>query len=287
MRAEHGDALVLVWGSDEDTAAACNEVALRAREATVGVPNDTRQALKDGTNGFERVLPGADRMYPDTDLPPLAIRAERLERVRAGLPEPVWERAARYRDLRLPGDTVHPLTDPRWGALFDRVRTQFGLDPVFLAVTLVQRLRDLRRRFVPVDTLTDDEITAVLEAYAKGLLSREGVVGVLRLVAEHPPVPGASGPARVAAVFADHRLTPLGPGEVEQALAIVLGRLDCRWFKKPQQKCRWLTGELMHELRGRLSGAEALRLVHERLRVPLGPGRPAARGSAQTQAARR
>ena len=34
------------------------EIVERANEARVGVPNETRQALPDGTTGFERILPG-------------------------------------------------------------------------------------------------------------------------------------------------------------------------------------------------------------------------------------
>ena len=113
MRAESGDELILVWGDEADTTTACHEIALRAREATQGIPNDTRQALKDGTNGFERVLPGAERMYPDTDLPPLAIEQARLDRIQVRLPEPIWDREARYRKLHLPADTLHPLLAAR------------------------------------------------------------------------------------------------------------------------------------------------------------------------------
>ena len=53
---ETSDTLVLVWGDPRDADTACEEILNRAREATVGVPSDTRQGLKDGTNGFERVL---------------------------------------------------------------------------------------------------------------------------------------------------------------------------------------------------------------------------------------
>ena len=56
-----GDVLILVWGNQRDTETACQEIAIRAEEATVGIPSDTRQPLKDGTNGFERVLPGVRR----------------------------------------------------------------------------------------------------------------------------------------------------------------------------------------------------------------------------------
>ena len=58
---------------EEDAETAAREIVIRARDAVAGVPGETRQALDDGTNGFERILPGADRMYPDTDLPPIGI----------------------------------------------------------------------------------------------------------------------------------------------------------------------------------------------------------------------
>jgi glutamyl-tRNA(Gln) amidotransferase subunit E len=283
MRAGNGDALILVWGNPQDTLTACHEIAQRAKETTIGIPNDTRQALKDGTNGFERVLPGADRMYPDTDLPPLEIRQERLEHVAALLPEPPWERAARYRGLRLPPDVTGTLMLPRWGTLYERILSELSLNPIFVAVTLVQRLKHLRRAFVPVETLTDDEIFAIFDAHAKGLLGREAVTDVLRLVAQHPPVPGAAGPARVAAVIADHRLASLSPAELDEAVSQRLSWLDKRKFASPQQTCRWMVGQLRRAFGGRASGIDVVRRVHERLQVPVVPRRRPACSVAETQ----
>ena len=34
------------------------------------MPFETRQPFEDGHTDFERILPGPDRMYPDTDSPP-------------------------------------------------------------------------------------------------------------------------------------------------------------------------------------------------------------------------
>lgn len=268
MRADHGDALMLVWGNQEDTETACHEIALRAREATIGIPNDTRQAYKDGTNGFERVLPGAERMYPDTDLPPLAIEQGRLDRIGTGLPEFVWEREARYRTLRLPADVIVALCAPRWAKLFDRLTGELKLKPRFVAVMLVQRLKALRRAGLPVDSVTDDEIHAVFEAHAKGLLSREGVPYALGLVAQHPPVAGGSGAARVAAVFSEHNFSPLSDAELDEAISRRLAKLDNRAFRAVVQKARALCGQLMHDFAGRVAGAKVVQRVRTRLKVP-------------------
>ncbi len=265
MRADHGDALLLVWGNAADTETACQEIALRAKEATIGVPNDTRQAYKDGTNGFERVLPGAERMYPDTDLPPLAIRQERLDRIAARLPEPVWDRETRYQAFRLPPETIPALIAPQAAALFDRLTGELGLPPRFVAVLLAQRLKALRRRGVPVETLTPEEIYAVCAAHARGRLSREGVPFVLRLVAEHPPVAGGAEAARVAAVFAEHNFTPLTDAELDEAISRRLTRLDSRKFATPQQKARYLCGLILDDFVGRVPAEKVVQRVAARL----------------------
>ena len=45
-----------------------------------GIPNETRQPFEDGSTDFERILPGPDRMYPDTDSPPSRVTRERVDR---------------------------------------------------------------------------------------------------------------------------------------------------------------------------------------------------------------
>ncbi|MBK9302445.1 MAG: Glu-tRNA(Gln) amidotransferase subunit GatE [bacterium] len=89
--------IMVVWGDERDARTAAGEILLRAREACEGVPEETRQALPDDTTGFERVLPGPSRMYPDTDLPPVVLAADRLARLAADLPPPPWERRERLR----------------------------------------------------------------------------------------------------------------------------------------------------------------------------------------------
>jgi glutamyl-tRNA(Gln) amidotransferase subunit E len=95
LHCESDDAVVVVWGPEEDTMTAVNEVRLRYADATEGIPNETRQPFPDGSTDFERILPGPDRMYPDTDSPPSRV-TERVERCASRRPAAV-EREARWR----------------------------------------------------------------------------------------------------------------------------------------------------------------------------------------------
>ncbi|MCB1184151.1 Glu-tRNA(Gln) amidotransferase subunit GatE, partial [bacterium] len=110
--------VLLVWGRAADTRTAVGEIAIRAREATLGVPQETRQALDDGTTGFERILPGADRMYPDTDLPPIRLDDARVDGIRDSLPLRPWEREARLREMGVGADLATRLARHRAWDLF-------------------------------------------------------------------------------------------------------------------------------------------------------------------------
>jgi glutamyl-tRNA(Gln) amidotransferase subunit E len=145
LKADRGDAVVVVWGREEDAATAAREVLIRCQDALVGVPSETRQAFDDGTNGFERILPGADRMYPDTDTPPIPIADAVVAEVRDQLPEAPWARAARYEDLGLDQPAAQRLARAPWADLFDALAPQAGDVARRLANAFQKRLPYHRR----------------------------------------------------------------------------------------------------------------------------------------------
>lgn len=251
--AESNDALVLVWGAEEDARTACDEITIRAREATVGIPSDTRQAFKDGTTGFERVLPGAERMYPDTDLPPMVMTAERLEGIREQLPERVWDRLDRYRAMNLPSDVLEPLCiSPRAG-LFDRVVSTLGTEATFAAVVLVQRFKAMRRAGLRPERLSDDEVYEVFKAHADGRLAREGVCEVLArtLACDGAPRAAGSHVQDILELVAGERLADEALGS---RVALAVENAALLRFPTDTQKARFVTGRLMKDLIGRVDG---------------------------------
>jgi len=148
------DGLVVVWGPAEDTMTAVNEVRLRYADATAGVPNETRQPFPDGSTDFERILPGPDRMYPDTDSPPTRVTRERVERLHAALPERTWVREARYGKVGVPTPTVHYLIRRGGAAIVDRVVDECGADLRQACFFFGERLKGLKRAGVAVHTIS-------------------------------------------------------------------------------------------------------------------------------------
>lgn len=105
LGAKLGDTIMIVWGPEADIPTAIETVEARCRMAFEGVPRETRKSFPDGTTIFERVLPGADRMYPDTDSPPIPLQEKYIEELRQRIPKVVAERYNQLKGWKIPEDT--------------------------------------------------------------------------------------------------------------------------------------------------------------------------------------
>jgi glutamyl-tRNA(Gln) amidotransferase subunit E len=139
------DGIVIVWGPEEDTITAANEIRLRYGDATRGVPHETRQPFPDGSTDFERILPGPDRMYPDTDSPPTRVTRERVAHLRATLAEEPWAREARYAAAGVPLPTIHYLIRRGGAAMVDRLVSKAGANLRQACFLFGEKLVYLRR----------------------------------------------------------------------------------------------------------------------------------------------
>jgi len=161
------DALVVVWGAEQDTLTAAEEIQLRFADALDGVPHETRQPFADGSTDFERILPGPDRMYPDTDSPPQRITRERVERLQAPLPEPPWLREERYRAAGVPIPVIHFLIRRGGARLVDLVVSDCGADLRRACFFFGERVKGLRRAGVPVDAVSDEGWCDLFRVFAR------------------------------------------------------------------------------------------------------------------------
>ena len=166
MQATSHDALVLVWGPEQDVKTAVQEIKIRAKEATIGIPNETRQALADSTNGFERILPGADRMYPDTDLPPIEITSTRLDRLNKLNPLPFWERVEKYRERKVPEHLIIPIASNPNAVYFESVIDKLDVPVVKVAAFMYEHTRHWKRKGYLVEKITHEDWDRFFKAAA-------------------------------------------------------------------------------------------------------------------------
>lgn len=240
VNAANEDTIVIVWGSEEDTETAVKEIIIRTHEATIGIPSETRQAMSDGTNGFERILPGADRMYPDTDLPPKKIAQGRIDAIRQWLPEQFWKRQKWYNELGIPSDTIEELSTSNYAELFKKAVNEWKINPTTAAVFLIQCPKRLKRYGCMDDWVNEGMFEGILKAYAEGKIPQDALFTTLRTVAE-------------LGVFTDAVIqSPLKEKELDEEIAKARSDLDTIKIRQKENYSEILMGILMNKYRGRI-----------------------------------
>ncbi len=243
LEAESGDAMMVVWAPGADAATAAREIFIRAQDALKGVPAETRQAYRDGTNGFERILPGPDRMYPDTDTPPLPIPDATVIEVRAGLPETPWAREARYRTLGLADGAARRLAGADWADLFDELAPAPGDAARRLAAALEKRIPHQRRQGRLNSLPEAERLRPLVSAAETGTIRLEALELALDELIEDRDAP----PDMVLSTF---RPVPPDDAELESEIAELLSRAPPG--QSQEVVVRWAMGELMRRFVGRL-----------------------------------
>jgi len=249
VNAMEDDAVVLVWGAEIDAATGAREIAIRAKEATIGIPSETRQALRDGTNGFERILPGPDRMYPDTDLPPKRITQERLERIRLTLPTPVWEREQWYHELKIPSDVIQSLACSAYAPLFEECVVAWKMSATIVSVALIQWRKRFRRDGLAVDVLTPEVMRSIFDHCRTLTSPRDAIRRVMQATAERGSFDAKDLPSAAT------------EAEIRAAVDAATNQVRAITIRHPGKREEFLMGIAMDALRGRVSGRMVAGLV--------------------------
>ena len=258
LGAAEGDLVALVFGNPEDARTAAGEVEIRMREALDGVPRETRQAFPDGRTGFERILPGPDRMYPDTDTPPTAIRPEWVELIRAGKPERPWERERRYGEAGLGPEVARLLSRSRAGSLFDELAPRLELPAATVAGLLLRHAVNAGGGGPDLGRLGTGDWQRALALLQEGTLSREKLPELLESMARSADLSSEG-------VLADDGFACVAEPEVDAAVEEEVGSWSRRGSWPRGKAERYLVGRVMRRIGKRYPGAEVARKIGERL----------------------
>lgn len=140
------DALILIWGPAADIPTALETIEERFNMAFEGIPNETRKGLTDGTTIFERVLPGADRMYPDTDSAPIPLEDNIIEELRKDIPEDIIDRYKRLQSWGVPDDTYTYIFSKNLYPLLEDIVNELGYSPKLAGTFIGHRMKNLLGR---------------------------------------------------------------------------------------------------------------------------------------------
>ena len=150
------------------------------------VKEETRAVKEDGSTYFTRPLPGAARMYPETDIPPVIVKESYLRKLRRELPEPLNEKIKRFVEkLKLSRDLAKQIATSKYLKLFEKISKK--VEPSLVASFFVYTLKDLeRRKEIKVENLKGEHFINVFDLFAKRKITKEALPQVFIYLSKNP-----------------------------------------------------------------------------------------------------
>lgn len=146
LNSDEKDAQIIITGPADDMPTAIETIEERCRMAMEGIPNETRKSFSDGTTIFERVLPGANRMYPDTDSAPIPLNDDDIENLKKNLPDDIIDRYKKLKAWKIPEDTYTYIFSKNHFDLIEKIIEELKTDPKFIGTFFGHTLKSTENK---------------------------------------------------------------------------------------------------------------------------------------------
>ena len=186
LKSGDNDGQILFWAVDDDIPTALETIEERCQMAFDGVPQETRKSFEDGTTVFERVLPGADRMYPDTDSAPIPLEDKYIESLEKNLPTDVIDRYKQMKKWDIPEDTYAYIFSKNLFPLIEDISKDLKIPPKFIGVFLGHRMKFVEGHFVSNSDFDFRKIYDMFQFIVENKLDKSIAYKMVSVVYEHP-----------------------------------------------------------------------------------------------------
>ncbi|HSN50205.1 MAG TPA: hypothetical protein VLR52_03160, partial [Bacteroidales bacterium] len=186
LNAKENDAQIILWGPEADMKTALETVEERCIMAFEKVPNETRKTFSDGTTIFERVLPGADRMYPDTDSKPIPLEDSQITFLEQHLPTEIVDRYKQMKKWGIPEDTYHYIFTNNLYPILEKIIKELKIDAVRAGTFFGHKLKYVEGHYVCPGAFPYELLFDLFKFMKDNKLDFELLKQMLPVVYEHP-----------------------------------------------------------------------------------------------------
>lgn len=239
---------------------AIDSIIKRISQAKKGVPAETRLATQTGETIFLRPRPGASRMYPETDIPPIIITKKELEDTKKNIPKS-WDESLnqlqKKYDLNL--QLTEQVFDSAYLEIFEKICEKTSIVPAFIASILCSTITNLERNGLNSQLLINEEIIKTFEFLTKGKIAKESIEIIFENI--------MSGKSKtIEDAIKNTAIETVSKEEFEKVIEnIIINNKEIIQNQK-ERAISPLMGIAMKELRGKVSGEMVNNLLLEKIK---------------------
>ena len=240
LECNEDDAFILIFGKEKMVRNAMEIVIERIK--TQGVPKEVRKVTPQNLTRYLRPMPGASRMYPETDIAPLKIN-----NIKVSKPKTLDQRE---NELPLNKEESKQLVSRNLDKQFNNLNQKYNI-PQLVSRILLHILPQLKAEG---ETICNDDVDKVMNLFVEGAIVKEGIPNALIQSSNNEEIKTNSGNIdNEVNEFIDHLISEKEEFIKENGMRAVGA----------------LMGPVMSEFRGKMDGGDINKLLMEKIKEKL------------------
>ena len=232
LECNEDDAFILIFGKEKMVRNAMEIVIERIK--TQGVPKEVRKVTPQNLTRYLRPMPGASRMYPETDIAPLKIK-----NIKVSKPKTLDQRE---NELPLNKEESKQLVSRNLDKQFNNLNQKYNI-PQLVSRILLHILPQLKAEG---ETICNDDVDKVMNLFVEGAIVKEGIPNALIQSSNNEEVKTNSGNI---------------DNEVNEFINHLISEKDEFIKENGMRAVGALMGPVMSEFRGKMDGGDINKLL--------------------------
>ena len=263
LKISQNDAFFIIAAPSSKIDFAIDSIIMRLADAKKGVPAETRLATQTGETVFLRPRPGASRMYPETDIPPILVTNEEIENAREKIPKS-WDESLMelQKKYELNPQLSEQIFDSQFIGLFEEIVERSKVNPTFVASILCSSITNLERTGMNLKLLQNKEIMKSFQLLATGRIAKESIEIIFKDI-----MAGKS--KTVEEAMKNTAIKTINETTVERIIEEIVEKNHDIIKNQKERSVGPLMGIAMKELRGKVSGEIVNSLLLKNIRKQL------------------
>ncbi len=237
LQCNNNDAFILIFGKEKMVENAMNLVIERIK--TSGVPAEVRKVTPENFTRYLRPMPGASRMYPETDIAPLKINDIKIPK-----PKTLDERE---HDLPLNDEESKQLVNRDLDKQFNNLNKTYE-NPKLISRILLHILPQLKEEG---ESISSSDLEKVLRLFNDGAIVKEGIPKALIQSSKNEVI-------EIKSENIEH--------EIEEFISKLIKEKEAFIKERGMGAVGALMGPVMSEFRGKMDGGAINKLLIEKIK---------------------
>ena len=264
LKINENDGFLILAIPEEKIHTIVDQIILRIEHIkNEGIPIDTRLATQKGETKFLRPRPGAARMYPETDIPPIIISKEELVDARKNIPKS-WDESIKELQTKyeINPQLTEQIFDSRYIELFEKIVEKTKVSPTFVASVLCSTITNLERSGLNSNLLQNEDIVKSFELLEVGKISKESIEIIFENI--------MAGKAKnTEEAMKNTAIEAVNESDLEKIIEEIVEKNQEIITNQKERAVGPLMGIAMKELRGKASGEIVNKLLLKNIRKKL------------------